>query len=852
MAGGYAPQAQELADDIPAFDTSSHVDDKAADTTAGPEQEKDLEDSWCRCTLRARSERGGYEVLSPTQTTLIECDDQLVYTQMIEGSKKRVIPTRDVLKFRVLARCQHLTQSAWEKSKTQKAAGRNDMDDEQDLVVRLKKREVAYVGYSMDMKGLMFARANRDGEIDVNEFNFRGLVSDSEPSKPITGAIAHYTLSSKLGIRCLKQALRGESLGDGCNTEMAHQLYKQYVKEFILSMAYGNASNPVAYCRVVGFDPANEGESRLEDATQLASATNPSIDQMTSHAGNFADGFVYQAAYTAILDYPDEIIKILKEFAEKHPEDLLPLTVMLLACHLWVDIVKDENLRLEKLEMDKKRAGEEFTPVPHVPLAAFLLYFAHWLRWTENMGLVQYIHPFRFIHAALLSDFTEEGVSYNNGCIDEERVYILMGQVTSKIPSVHPGQRLDVYPCMMFGSDMPAVDGAKRFRYPKRVQMYLTGLVHVKHYGLDSYVRSHRAMKPGPRLTDMSGKYREILLPKHVDAGLFKSMGTSVDLEDLAKLPKVWIKTGTLAPHFKPNPSLYREISLTPTKLKIPDGWDREMDDKLPSHEVDAKVEELQYHYDRCEAQGLLTIARDAEFYVDRSFRWMPRGMKRMAPEELAKPPRKVIRGPDAPRRPSPVAPDWYFGGLVPMQEPGKEVILDYPEYEDLVKTWSASIPDGAHWAWKAGLEEIKGLEEGSRSEATLRTLVTKAFLSEQRDWNLVQQKVTQFLDGDRAVTLHEVEAVLPLAFGRILGIRPPDYSAGDVWLNCLQPQATEVNRAAVRRIEAILNAFALDKRGGHTWLDTEFDELSGLVDSSTEWMGKWRDFIEVDSQSET
>ncbi|KAK4059029.1 hypothetical protein Trihar35433_11249 [Trichoderma harzianum] len=63
------------------------------------------------------------------------------------------------------------------------------------------------------------------------------------------------------------------------------------------------------------------------------------------------------------------------------------------------------------------------------------------------------------------------------------------------------------------------------------------------------------------------------------------------------------------------------------------------------------------------------------------------------------------------------VASDWYLGETVLSQEPETELIPGYPEYEDLEKTWSA-VPDGTHWAWEAGFEEIKALEEGGLESA--------------------------------------------------------------------------------------------------------------------------------------
>lgn len=105
----------------------------------------------------------------------------------------------------------------------------------------------------MDMSGPMFVTANRNGEIHLNEFDYQGLVPEFNSSKPITGTIAHYTLTSKLGIRCLKQLLQAKSLSDIYKTTMGQQGYKQAVNTFVAQLAGGDVLHPVSHYLVGEF-----------------------------------------------------------------------------------------------------------------------------------------------------------------------------------------------------------------------------------------------------------------------------------------------------------------------------------------------------------------------------------------------------------------------------------------------------------------------------------------------------------------------------------------------------------------------------------------------------------------------
>lgn len=104
------------------------MDDTAAplalDTAAETEPEYSFNNRWFGCTLKWKPDVG-YEILSPAQTTLLETEGIPMYTKAAEKSPEGSICVRpgDVMRFRVLARCQHIIYGQRNKSKKQKVSG---------------------------------------------------------------------------------------------------------------------------------------------------------------------------------------------------------------------------------------------------------------------------------------------------------------------------------------------------------------------------------------------------------------------------------------------------------------------------------------------------------------------------------------------------------------------------------------------------------------------------------------------------------------------------------------------------------------------------------------------------------
>lgn len=106
---------------------------------------------------------------------------------------------------------------------------------------------------------------------------------------------------------------------------------------------------------------------------------------------------------------------------------------MLLACFLWANIVKEEDILLEPSMQANKRSRRAYTAVPPAHLGLCIIYFSHMLRWTEWMGIAEYPHLFRFAAKAAESDLFHACLTVDCECLDQEMVIQLLKQTRSTV-----------------------------------------------------------------------------------------------------------------------------------------------------------------------------------------------------------------------------------------------------------------------------------------------------------------------------------------------------------------------------------------------------------------------------------
>lgn len=197
-------------------------------------------------------------------------------------------------------------------------------------------------------------------------------------------------------------------------------------------------------------------------------------------------GFHYAVPYTKELRFPKELTETLLTFAMKFPDDLMTIETLYLAVYAWYDITVAPNRKREtSIPFSKKKV--EGWKIPKVSLAECLVYYCHWLRWTEVMGLVEYPHFSRWVHRAVISDRRRTPLVVKETFMDEDRVKALMLQVTSRMPGIEPGMRMSVLPHMLTGTMMPKMINMEPYQTPTPEQLLLTGLPSVLLCGTPHY-----------------------------------------------------------------------------------------------------------------------------------------------------------------------------------------------------------------------------------------------------------------------------------------------------------------------------------------------------------------------------
>lgn len=227
----------------------------------------------------------------------------------------------------------------------------------------------------------------------------------------------------------------------------------------------------------------------LLDPTRQQSVSNPPKAHMLPDAQLFLlkttrrqPGFLYKAPYMANLLYPSLLLYKLAQFSSAHPEDCLPIKSMLFAVQLWCDIRAHPKLQREAF-----LTGPQ--DIQDVSVDEFILGFEHWLRHHEEKQLLEYIHPFRFVHAFFSRDLQLDDEFYpeNDATLDAEEIQDLVACVRAKSPLFSVDARVVVFPASMPGSNIPWPTGMSPFTPPSAIEMALINFDNIYSYGLPSY-----------------------------------------------------------------------------------------------------------------------------------------------------------------------------------------------------------------------------------------------------------------------------------------------------------------------------------------------------------------------------
>ncbi|KAL7785103.1 hypothetical protein V8C43DRAFT_308768 [Trichoderma afarasin] len=119
----------------------------------------------------------------------------------------------------------------------------------------------------------------------------------------------------------------------------------------------------------------------------------------------------------------------------------------------------------------------------------------------------------------------------------------------------------------------------------------------------------------------------------------------------------------------------------------------------------------------------------------------------------------------------------------------------DYKRFDELMNFWK-SMPLAIHVSWHEAFENASALPEGKRSLSALRRLFAKARNRENMDLCNLESKLRPEISIwlDIIYTIEDdgdLEQKMPLAFGRLLGMKEPDHSTDNVWQTYFMPLAT-------------------------------------------------------------
>ncbi|KAF5628918.1 hypothetical protein F52700_8011 [Fusarium sp. NRRL 52700] len=354
-----------------------------------------------------------------------------------------------------------------------------------------------FVGYSAYTLEPVLASVNLETfyiqeDIKVEDLSGLRLETISEGFLEEREVILHHSLTVPGNLRALKLLLLEKDwskafYGGDLTVEAAKDLAFQSAR----SLYHGRA--PVTLARI---QPATSIQIPSHKKPDLQRSVIPDqpygpenlqLQEVLPRAGsiwfNEHQGFVYKAPYMSNMRYPKRLYHELATFAKAHSYDKFNATAMLFAVQLWCDIEEHPDKMVEE-------CVEE--PLPSVSLAAFIVYFEHWLKIHEYLQCLSFIHPFRLIHLLYWNDILRpfnnaDAFNVKKNAIDSQRVRHLVQDAKAMDPKFSVEERVDLYPFMISGSKMVCPqDMPNRFRlYETRQAM--VGMPDLRVLGSPSY-----------------------------------------------------------------------------------------------------------------------------------------------------------------------------------------------------------------------------------------------------------------------------------------------------------------------------------------------------------------------------
>ncbi|KAF4965641.1 hypothetical protein FSARC_6578 [Fusarium sarcochroum] len=215
--------------------------------------------------------------------------------------------------------------------------------------------------------------------------------------------------------------------------------------------------------------PSNEDQERKPAICRPIHSTN---DWDNLH-------YILEWPPMALLNFSHDIISAVRSFPRKCKHDSVPVNLALAAIIIFFDLEKKEQ----------KDEGFLWTKIPEVPLARFVLYFPHMLRFVEVMQLTAFVNPLRFAE-----------VNYRRDChrnlgefqidpegLDTAKMRQWYTALQSHSPTFSSSYRFKLVPASMPGTSMVFPQACPEVDQPSPDLFALCLLDDVRTFGLPSY-----------------------------------------------------------------------------------------------------------------------------------------------------------------------------------------------------------------------------------------------------------------------------------------------------------------------------------------------------------------------------
>ncbi|KAF5623008.1 polyketide synthase [Fusarium sp. NRRL 52700] len=189
----------------------------------------------------------------------------------------------------------------------------------------------------------------------------------------------------------------------------------------------------------------------------------------------------------ALLEFPKDMINEMQSFLNRYPSDNVPLNIALAAAIIYFDIEETIDHQMEVFV--DSFPGKKASLVQKAPLATFIIYFPHMLRFVEAHHLTLFLHPFRFA-TYFRSHRDPLEVSTVRDNLNPISMRSWVHQVRSRHPQVLANARLTLIPASLPGSTMVFPENCTHAERPSPDLFTLCCLNDVRTLGIPNYSRN--------------------------------------------------------------------------------------------------------------------------------------------------------------------------------------------------------------------------------------------------------------------------------------------------------------------------------------------------------------------------